>query len=188
METGQYISQEPVLPIPRDGGAAVAGDGSFSPTADGYDRRIEPVASLPRWLGAQQRDEYPRREPNRRRHATGFPPPERERCEEQTFFLSPRGPHIPGWKCWFLDRTGHEQAMCVVDRSSTAYRAMQTNGFVGCCRKRGGPTAMKWKPRSQPVDTVEDGGVPEFQSQPVVTARLVWPRPSGSLFQRLEST
>lgn len=47
---------------------------------------------------------------------------------------------------------------------------------------------MKWKPRSQPVDTVEDGGVPEFQSQPVVTARLVWPRPSGSLFQRLEST
>lgn len=54
------------------------GTGSFSPTTDGYDRRIEPVASLPRWLSMQQRDEYPRR--NQTIVATPrAPPPERER-------------------------------------------------------------------------------------------------------------
>ena len=37
---------------------ASPGHGSFSPTAAGYDLRIEPVVSLPRWLCV---NEYPRR-------------------------------------------------------------------------------------------------------------------------------
>ena len=37
---------------PRWGNAT--GDGSFSPTADGYDLRIEPVASLPKWIDMQR--------------------------------------------------------------------------------------------------------------------------------------
>lgn len=131
----------------------------------------------------QQRDEYPRRDQTV--VATPRAPPLSERggmrCEEQPSF-SPLGPHIPGWK--LLARvgfsTGQVTSKPCVWLTGRRRRTEECKQTVLLAAEKGEAHGDEVE-TSQPARWTrwrKSSRAPEFQSQPVVTVRLVWPRPS----------